>query len=708
MRYALIPLLVLLPILSFAQYDYLGISNPDRTWDSYPVNIHESVFEIHDKGTFSEVELFISFAASDSNYFSKNELLEMFSFFHLDDAVTVSDLWLWWGDELMIAHIIDRWTANRVYESIVDRQQDPAILYKDSPTSYEMRVYPFSRGQIRKLKISFLIPNNNIQNSSSISLPTNFHELAEEIVEDPIIRYFSEEEPEIAFSNGLNQNFTSGLDSLGRRFWQTTLDATLISPDLKMNVQRDGTNEIYLSSYTDTDDKYYSLSFTPKDVLEFTASKKVLVMIDYAGSNTSLSKTEIIQEIRTSLKEHFDDIDRFNFLYSTVSEQVLLADNWLAATDSNIDSLFDEIDQTDILSVSNLDDILIDGINFINDNGAGELLLITSSDSYNSFQDANSFIESVIRYAEDDLPKITILDIQNQDIEYNYRNGIPYRGNDYLNGIIVRESGGELINYQDHQNLYSRFTTAFNSLQGSITNYTIYATFDGGFSYANFTSNNTQKLSLNSSFIQVGKYYGDLPMNIQFTGSIGDTVFNKQLVVNESTPIDSSLKRYWVGRNIDKLEKSNPSNEEIATIIGHSMDNRLMSQYTSFLAILPEDTVLIDQSREEDGGVINSTDESPDTFKIESLTAYPNPFNPNVNIEVKLSEPWDATNSKIVIYNMIGQKVATLNTSQFNGLTSFTVNWDVGLNNSHLATGVYLVSVQTPNTNKKIKITYLK
>ncbi len=705
---SLIFLFAFLPSLAFAQYQQMGIANPDRTWDSVPVEVHESIFEVHPKGNFSEIELFISFSSTDSNYFSQDQLLEMFAYFELSDQVTVSDLWLWNGDQILIAHIIDRWTANRVYEGIVNRQQDPAILYKNSPTSYELRVYPFTRSQIRKIKISFLVPNNQLKSQTSIPLPTKFHQLAQSTVEDPIVRYFTEKEsPELQFSESQEATFTSGTDTLGRTYWETQIDAESSISALSLNVEKDTSSSIYASNYEDSTGKYYSFSFIPKQVLGVTAAKNVVIMLDYAGANTSILKQNLLDKIKVNLKQNFEDSDYFNFLYSSVSDQVLSQD-WIQATDEKIDSVFSEINTDNILSVSNLDDILVGGIDFVNEKENGELMLVSSSDTYIDFQDANTFSESILEYAEGNLPKITILDIQDEDLQYRYRNGISYIGNEYLYRIFARESGGELFNMQDYWDVDFRFTPAFQNLQIGITNYTVYPTFANGFTYANFMNENSGKLPINSTYVQTGQYFGNLPLTIQFTGSIRDTVFNEQIVINESTAVDSRLKRYWIGRNIDKLEKSAPSNEEIATIIDYTIENTLMSRYTSFLAILPQDTVLIDEEQDDNPGTTSIEDENPNTFEITSLKAYPNPFNPNVNIEVRLSQPWDASSSRIVVYNLLGQVVATLNTAQYNGMKSFTVTWDISLDNANIATGVYLVSVQTPEANKKIKVTYLK
>ena len=89
----------------------------------------------------------------------------------------------------------------------------------------------------------------------------------------------------------------------------------------------------------------------------------------------------------------------------------------------------------------------------------------------------------------------------------------------------------------------------------------------------------------------------------------------------------------------------------------------------------------------------------PDAFTIES--AYPNPFNPSVNLDFTMP---DAGLVKISVYNLLGREVATLmNRSLTAG--QYSVVW----NAEHQASGVYLVRVQVDNEEvSSQKIMYLK
>lgn len=237
----------------------------------------------------------------------------------------------------------------------------------------------------------------------------------------------------------------------------------------------------------------------------------------------------------------------------------------------------------------------------------------------------------------------------------------------------------------------------------------VYPLINDGFSYARYSSNDENSDLTSSSFYQVGKYTGNGPFSFQVSGFFRGQVFNRQLVVDTSELIetDSTLAQIWVGQKIKHLESGFPSNEDINEIIELSLDHRVLSQYTSFLALEPSDTVFACTTCVDESAIVPIENERPQSFEIDSLSAYPNPFNPSVNINVQLSELWDASNSTIEIYNIVGQKVATLNTQQYNGLKNFQIVWDVS-SSSGLATGVYLVVLKTPYTIKTLKITYLK
>ena len=89
-----------------------------------------------------------------------------------------------------------------------------------------------------------------------------------------------------------------------------------------------------------------------------------------------------------------------------------------------------------------------------------------------------------------------------------------------------------------------------------------------------------------------------------------------------------------------------------------------------------------------------------------SLTnAYPNPFNPTVNIDFEIPEQSDIN---IKIFDLLGRNVFT-HKQVFSAPGKYRFKWH-GVNNSGLliSSGIYLVTIQYKTNLYKQKITYLK
>ena len=105
-------------------------------------------------------------------------------------------------------------------------------------------------------------------------------------------------------------------------------------------------------------------------------------------------------------------------------------------------------------------------------------------------------------------------------------------------------------------------------------------------------------------------------------------------------------------------------------------------------------------------GAINAITEnniSPDQYAL--YQNYPNPFNPSTIITYSISNPG---NVKIEVFNIVGERVATLvNQAQTAGVHSLVWNSQSG-NGSLVNSGVYLLKMQSGNFSKVQKMLLLK
>ncbi|MBL7828577.1 MAG: hypothetical protein JNJ57_18225, partial [Saprospiraceae bacterium] len=130
--------------LLFANYSMFGINSlrvgdPRFSWSTQQGTIEEAVLSIKPNGVYWEYGLYLTFSSRGTTY-DANDSLEVVLKFELPANAIVHDSWLWINDDISKALILDKWTASTIYESIVNRRQDPSILTKTSATQYELKV----------------------------------------------------------------------------------------------------------------------------------------------------------------------------------------------------------------------------------------------------------------------------------------------------------------------------------------------------------------------------------------------------------------------------------------------------------------------------------------------------------------------------------------------------------------------------------------
>ncbi|MGE5679411.1 MAG: T9SS type A sorting domain-containing protein [Bacillota bacterium] len=96
---------------------------------------------------------------------------------------------------------------------------------------------------------------------------------------------------------------------------------------------------------------------------------------------------------------------------------------------------------------------------------------------------------------------------------------------------------------------------------------------------------------------------------------------------------------------------------------------------------------------------VRSYSSVPENFALEQN--YPNPFNPSTTIKFSIPQNGSVT---LVIYNIIGEKVATL----INGQDFKSGSYQVSFDGSKLASGVYLYRLNYGSNSMTKKMMLLK
>ncbi|MFZ6034282.1 MAG: VIT domain-containing protein [Melioribacter sp.] len=694
-------------------YAYLSINDP-HAWGNYNPVINRAQVVVTPEGVFSKVDLILEVATTDT-YLNNEKQLEIVLNFSLPEGSVVTDLWLWVGDEISKGLLLDTWTASTIYENIVNRRRDPAVLYKRSANNYELRVYPLFPKSFRKFKIQYLTPNNWYSEKALLPLPYHILNAANKPVgtlEIAALNFNEWRNPVLAGKDGEFVD-ASGTEYPADYEYVSFANVSSLPSNFAVEYPNPMINGVYLKKYDDGETGYYQMALFPGNTIIDKKKNKVLFLIDYDVRKTTLTKDDIVSNLKTLIKTNLKEDDQFNIFYSMLGTQ-RLSENWINADTNSINAVLEYFKGGHLSSYSNLATLLNDGYEYLRNNGDSAVVyLMASSDQFGSFEQANQLINDLQTYYSP-LPPTYIFDFNNNNFYYYYFGNRSYLGNEYFYTNLSRLTGGDYKRINNSP--LATMNELFGQISGLITSFDLYTTLEAGFCFSRQNLKSIEaSINIGEPIVQIGKYIGSFPFTIKASGIYDSKPFTSTLNIyeNEIADADSTTAQMWTGWYISSLEKGYLTNKEIIELVDLSARYRILSTYTSFLCLEPGDTICIECVQEQqggrnDGGGIISVDEENEVPTEFDVKAYPNPFNSQVNISVTLPAEATKENIKIKIYNLLGQEVKTFEYTP-NSSNIINLFWD-GKNDEgeQLSSGVYIFTVSGGAFKKSIKLVYMK
>ena len=629
----------------------LKVMDPQQPWHSFPGTIEEAVLSIRPKGVYMEIGMYLTFSARGSD-FSSFDTLEVEFFFTLPEEAVITDSWLWVEDVIIRAEIRDAWSAREIYENIVRRRQDPSVLYKRRAGQYELRIFPMAGNETRKVKITYLIPARWTASTVSVPITTELLQTSWH----PIPRVSVLTWPDATWRNPhlIEQpllEFVEGHNAVGD-FLQADLPMDAVQGPLTLALDSPLKNGVFLSRTPGGEETWYQLVLLPSQALDLSARRKVALLFDYDAAKTNLTQAEVLSAARTLLQNSLTPADSFNLI---ISQLVIrrASETWLPATPASIEAAFAALGPNPLAHYSNLPALLANGIEFVNEQGpGGSLLLLSSAEQVGEIGIADQLIED-LQASAGRLPPIHIVDYTNRNYRSYYFAGQRFKGNGYFYTTLSRLTGGTYFNIRDHRVRFSDvLAKSFSALGGTINNFGLFTRLQSGFCYSRFTSNDGgEVVFIDRAILQVGRCLGGFPFEMEASGVFNETPFSQTLRIHEQNTetSDTTLIAHWTGKQILALERRQQTYDVVNQILDLSLDQRVLSLYSAFLALDPE------RGGQPCADCQNETGDAPTAIEDETplpdevvLEAFPNPFHTTVTIAVTLPEPVDLAGLQIL------------------------------------------------------------
>lgn len=310
-----------------------------------PGYINRATLSVEPHGGYVEQSLYIEYSEKNQfNYWDSR--IEVVHKFELPKGSLVNDLWLWIGNNVVQARILDVWHAKKIYDSVVASKRDPAFLTKNGD-QYELRIFPMTGGQIRKIKLNFITPTQWIGNQATAELPIKFLNANNAAVKPVDILFRTKEDVwgKPVIMEYAYQKYENLKDTLNYQYKRFSIANTANNNSLTLLFQTDFTQGyFYENNEAKNDYTYYQLGFLPSKLFAIdadTTQHKIMIGIDLSGKSKKVYD-QIFPNIKATLKSALRATDKFNIFLSGAGMVQKIGDTDLPGTAANIDLLVDK------------------------------------------------------------------------------------------------------------------------------------------------------------------------------------------------------------------------------------------------------------------------------------------------------------------------------------------------------------------------------
>jgi hypothetical protein len=542
-------------------------------------------------GKFFSVDLYMTYQITDPQKFTDKDTLEIRHYFALSKNIAITDSWLWVGDVIMKADILERYTAFTIYEGIVKRRRDPSVLYKNNEKNYEFRIFPLPAKESRRVKLSFLIASNE---KGQIELPLGLFNDSHPLPPINVIQYLKDSDKKPVLSNGVP--FTEGVHPELGPYKSAILKPTDYDPSdgehsgIFFNHQQSLETLSLVATAPEEGEKdgRFQLSVNTAELLgiDTIEKNKIAFILDYQPGTNLFSKSEIIDALRVQIKSVVKRGDLFRVLYNQLVVKEV-SEDWLTYNDlEDLDLLMSKIELGNSSLISSL---LYEAYNYVKDDKYGLVFLMSSNNTFVTASSAQQLRNDLVAQVGE-LKQTFILDfaVYSNNTPKSFYDGIYYYGNDLLYKILSTNTKGkyltmkaegkkgkiyEFIEELSNSVLYSRFE---------------YLTFNikpqGGLSFDVYPVVSGKRTTY------VGKYRGGFPFTIEFTAVYLDSLVNNTYIIsNDITFHDKGVNNQCqaMGKIIYLESIQSATNDHLFNLVVTSLENRVLSRQTAFLALEP-------------------------------------------------------------------------------------------------------------------------
>jgi Ca-activated chloride channel family protein len=566
-RLGLIVFLLGLAPQIFADGFIIPDHRPGEVIPPLTVKYHRVMVEIRDQVAKTSIdEVFI-------NNFDRD--IEGTFIFPLPEGASISEFAMYVGDKKIEGEILDSSQARKIYEDIVRRLRDPALLEYVGRNTFRARVFPIPARGEKRIQLSYSEILKDEKGLVRYLYPLNTEKLSYRPIEEVTISV--KIDSKVPITNIYSPSHKVSIRKEGPNRATLGFEERNVKPDkdfiVYYAVSSDDIGMSFLN-YSDKENSYFMLLAAPRyvEAREKVINKNLVFVLDSSGSMSG-KKIQQTKEAARFIINHLEERDRFSVI--DFDDGVSLFSNELApANTEHKEKAIQFIDGVEDSGGTNINEALLKALSLMSQGERPNyILFLTDGQPTVGITGVGEILKNIAA-ANTSKARLFVFGV----------------GSDVNTELLDKLSGdnrGTSVYVGEDEDLEVAVSSYYEKISSPLLA-DLALNFKGIETLQSYPQT-LPDLFKGSQLIVLGKYKGSGPLSIVLTGKVGKE--EKRFVLESQKLVQDEnynfLPRLWATRRIgyllEQIRLQGPEKELIDEVRNLGVRYGIVTPYTSFL-----------------------------------------------------------------------------------------------------------------------------
>ena len=498
--------------------------------------------------------------------------------FPLPEGSAITKFSMYAGEEEIVGKILSKDEARSIYESIVRRRKDPALLEYIDRNTFRARVYPVPAHGEKRIRLNYAEVARKSGSTYCYTYPLSTERFSAKPLEDCRVRIKIKCKRPII--NVYSPTHTIRIDRDGDRAATVSWEAKDIKPDtdlvLYYSIGSDDMGIDLVAHRASGEKGFYMLLASPRVEVDESRvmPKNVVFVLDRTGSMAGEKIEQAKQALRFCLNT-LRDQDQFNLITFHESSDVLFAELEKPTPERRRKAL-EIIDGLDATGGTNINDALTRALAQFGSQGQSRNYIVFLTDGLPTVGVTN--IEKILENAKS----------ENRNKVRVFAFGVGYDVNAHLLDRLAQESKGDTDYVRPREDIEVKVGSFFAKVSDPLLA-DVRLSISGVKTFDAYPSNDLPDIFRGSQLLVFGRYDGSGKVTVELSGVANGSrrTFKLDAELPEREESNEFIPQLWAARKIGYLLdeiRLHSSKELIDEVVRLSKEYGIPTEFTSFFA----------------------------------------------------------------------------------------------------------------------------